>query len=530
MAQLLWRAVGAARMTPVRAPAPSSPRVRVLASIFAVFVAFVGWASGARAASPDPGVTPVALELFVMSQCPYALGAEAAVRELAGKFGPNLAVRLEYIGQAKPDGTLASMHGRAEVTGDIAQLCAQKHVERWHDFIACQNEDPDEVDKSYLRCTERVGGSAQRMQACVEGAEGKALATTSFKRSAERGARGSPTFHIAGERYEGGRRPADLGRAVCSAYTGSKPRVCAEFPEGPRVDIAIVTDSRCPDCEPERLERALRRLLVNPRFRRLDYVTPEGKSLHDAAKLVRLPAAVFGPGLDADKLAAETLTPFLRAEGPWRALDEGATWEPRCVDPGGCKLQGCEKLLSCRPEAPRRVELFVMSQCPYAVRALDSLRDVMRDLRRENVNLDVRMHYIGDGDETTGFGSLHGKPEVEEDLRWICAAAHYPKNARYLDYVWCRADAIDDAARAACATPATGFDAAMIEGCATGPEGKRLLARSFAYSSELGIAGSPSWIVNGRFPFAGSDRDTIRRELCRRNSMPGCPASLQAPR
>jgi len=505
----------------------SAARASVLASVLALVVALVSHA--ARAASPEPGVKPVSLDLFVMSQCPFALGADASVRELALKFGSNVDVRLDYIGQAKADGMLASMHGQAEVQGDIAQLCAQKHLARWHDFIACQNEDPAEVALSHGACTERVGGSVQRMRTCIEGPEGKALLTESFKRAALRGASGSPTFFVAGERYEGGRRTADLGRAVCAAYVGPKPRACAEFPEGPRVDVAIVTDARCPDCSPGRLERALRRLLVNPRFRRLDYGTPEGKKLHDAAKLARLPAAVFGSGLDADKLAAETLTPFLRAEGPWRSLDEGATWDPRCVDPGGCKLAGCDKLLACRPEAPLRVELFVMSQCPYAVRALDSLHEVMTELRHKDVTLDVRVHYIGDGDETKGFGSLHGKPEVDEDLRWICAAAHYPKKARYLDYVWCRADAIDEAARAACASPTTGFDAAVIEACATGDEGKRLLSRSFAYSDELGIGGSPSWIVNGRYPFTGIDRDTIRRELCRRNKLPGCPAPTPAP-
>ncbi|MDH4100698.1 MAG: hypothetical protein OEV28_09025, partial [Nitrospirota bacterium] len=106
-----------------------------------------------------------------------------------------------------------------------------------------------------------------------------------------------------------------------------------------------------------------------------------------------------------------------------------------------------------------RVELFVMSQCPFGVAAEKSLLPLVR---KYSDKIDFSLHFIAQDEEmqkevektgepvTTGGGgcsgspdkgvgpffSLHGQPEVDEDLRQVAIARHYPKE--YFNYLLCR--------------------------------------------------------------------------------------------
>src|SRR4030095_8265055 len=91
-----------------------------------------------------PGSVPV--DLFVMSQCPYGVQAEAAFKDVVAKFGADVDLHVEFIGQTTPTGDLSSMHGANEVKGDQLQAGAQKYAPaKWFDFILCQNKNAKEV-------------------------------------------------------------------------------------------------------------------------------------------------------------------------------------------------------------------------------------------------------------------------------------------------------------------------------------------------------------------------------------------------
>src|SRR5206468_11923356 len=108
---------------------------------------------------------------------------------------------------------------------------------------------------------------------------------------------------------QGSRRGSDLMKAICEAYAGSKPAVCNDIPEARKVNVTILSDTRCAPCDSTHLEGILRQRIANPNITSLDYNDAAGKKLFGALKNVAptLPAAVFDASLDPDKEAAQSL-------------------------------------------------------------------------------------------------------------------------------------------------------------------------------------------------------------------------------
>ena len=94
------------------------------------------------------------------------------------------------------------------------------------------------------------------------------------------------------------------------------------------------------------------------------------------------------------------------------------------------------------------LDLFVMSQCPYGVRAENQIIDLMK-LERLPKDLKINVRYIAsEGRNGNGFDSLHGSAEWEEDVRQIIIREKYPKkfwkyleirNKDYRSSLWDRA-------------------------------------------------------------------------------------------
>jgi predicted DsbA family dithiol-disulfide isomerase len=475
-----------------------------------------------KATSPDA----VRLDLHIMAQCPYGVQAENALKDVVAKFGPDLDLHVEYIGQTDASGAPSSMHGPNEVKGDLTQVCVEKYAPAKNfDFILCQDENSKEVGTNGAACAQRLGIPWDKISACAAGQEGKDLLLASFKRSKDKGVGGSPTFFIAGSKYEGSRKPTDLMKAICNGATGKKPAGCADIPESPKVNVTILSDNRCgADCDPKRAEGGLRSRIGSPVITTVDYLSPEGKRLFAEVKPISLPAAIFDSTLDADKDALASLR-GLRVSGSRKVLGMGG-WNPSCADDGGCKLEECKNTMQCRVEEPKKLDVFVMAQCPYGVKGLDAMKEVVDNFKKAGDPIDFAVHYIGDGD-TKGLTSMHGPAEVAEDLREACVIKHYPKGLKFMDYIWCRDKNIHDGNWQACTGGSTGLNADTIKSCSEGDEGKQLVAKSFADSKAAGIGASPTWLANNKYKFSGIDSETIKTNLCSHNpQMKGCGATL----
>jgi hypothetical protein len=459
-----------------------------------------------------------------MSQCPYGVDVMNKVKGALDLLGPAVKFTFDFIGTTGADGALSSMHGPNEVQGDLAQICAAHMAPgRVVDLVYCQNRSNHDVATNWETCAGEAGIPLEPLRACVEGPEGKSLLSASFARAQARQAMGSPTMFVNGAKYSGKRTSNAFIKAVCDAAT-VKPAACDTLPKPPTVAVTLLGDKRCEKCNPERLAAMVKSRVENPVVRQLDLSEPAGRALYTSlGGTAKLPLVLFDASLDADKDAQQLFGPRLVPTGSFRSLEVGASWVPACVEPNGCALPQCKDNRACREEVPGKLEVYVMSQCPYAVRALNAMDDVLRTVGGQ---LDFEVHFIGTADNGA-LSSMHGAAEVDEDVREICAMKLYPKDRAWMDYFRCRNQNIRSTDWRRCAIGE--IDAGAIAACAAA-EGPMLLGEDFGRTASLGIAASPSWIVNGRTDFAGIDAPTILRYVCDANrSLSGCePGAAKA--
>jgi len=492
--------------------APRQRAAACLLELFALSLVVTVTVAAAAPASRPGSQDAVKFELFVMSRCPYAAPAIEALRQAKTRLGPAVDIQVDYIGEAVGSG-FTSLHGPDEVAGDKLQLCVNAIApDRWWDFVECQNKAGIDLEKSFGDCARASQIKVEPIAACFEGHQGNRLLAASFKRSRDQGALGSPTLIVAGTTYTGRRSAMDLVRAICARHPHAVDVAgCQNLPELPRVDILVLDDRRCADCNTQRLIAMVKSRVADPVVKQLDYSDAEGKKLYDQLQGANLPALLFDRTLARDADAAALFAHGLVDVGPYQSLQVGASWNPICANENGCRRPECAEAPLCRQEIPGKLEVFVMSQCPYGLKAFDALKEFLPAMQG---TVGFTIHYVAMGTARHGFKSLHGAPEIDEDMRQLCAARYYAQNNRYLDYIWCRNQDIRNPEWQACATP--GIDAKVIDRCVKS-EGPGLLEADIKITDGLGIAASPTWVANNKHKFHAIDAATIKANFCSHN-------------
>lgn len=135
------------------------------------------------------------------------------------------------------------------------------------------------------------------------------------------------------------------------------------------------------------------------------------------------------------------------------------------------------------------VKLFVMSQCPYGVLAENTIAPVLKLLGNK---INFNLFFIAN--ENNGeFQSLHGQPEVDEDIRQLCVMKYYPET--YMDYVLCINKDAKNLPWESCLSE-NKMDAIKIKTCVSS-EGKKLLSENIKEANKLNVGGSPTLVING---------------------------------
>ena len=141
------------------------------------------------------------------------------------------------------------------------------------------------------------------------------------------------------------------------------------------------------------------------------------------------------------------------------------------------------------------LELFVMSYCPFGVQAEEKIIPIVKKFGDA---IDFKLRFIAQEKETvslkeiTPFVSLHGYPEVAENIRQLLIAEAYPD--RYLDYILCRGKQLDKSWEA-CAEK-LGMDVAKIQRLFDAPEAEQLFRENIKRAAELNIKASPTLLVD----------------------------------
>ena len=157
-----------------------------------------------------------------------------------------------------------------------------------------------------------------------------------------------------------------------------------------------------------------------------------------------------------------------------------------------------EELLASRTARTGKptLELFVMSYCPYGVQAEEKIIPIVKKFGDK---IDFKLQFIAQEREApsaqdiTPFTSLHGYPEVAENIRQLLIAQEYPD--RYLDYILCRGKKLDKSWEA-CAEK-LGIDIAKIQTLFDSPEAEQLFRENIKRAAELGVRASPTILVDG---------------------------------
>ena len=142
------------------------------------------------------------------------------------------------------------------------------------------------------------------------------------------------------------------------------------------------------------------------------------------------------------------------------------------------------------------LELFVMSYCPYAVEAEKKIIPIVKEFGDQ---IDFKIQFIAQEKEApspqdiTPFTSLHGYPEVAENIRQLLIAQEYPD--RYLDYILCRGKKLEKSWEN-CAEK-LGINVARIQALCDAPETEQLFRENIQRAAALGIKASPTIFVDG---------------------------------
>ena len=142
------------------------------------------------------------------------------------------------------------------------------------------------------------------------------------------------------------------------------------------------------------------------------------------------------------------------------------------------------------------LELFVMSYCPYGVQAEEKIIPIVKKFGDQ---IGFKLQFIAQekekssAQEITPFTSLHGYPEVAENIRQLLIAQEYPD--KYLDYILCRGKKLDKSWED-CAEK-LGIDVAKIQALFDAPEAAQLFRENIARAEALGIKASPTILVDG---------------------------------
>lgn len=285
----------------------------------------------------------------------------------------------------------------------------------------------------------------------------------------------------------------------------------------------LVADERCTEqnCDTAYLKQSLNGLFPTLKFEEYDYKTPEGKKLFNDYGLKVLPSILMTKKVEADANYAK-IQNYLSASNDLLNLKLGATFDPTkeiCTNniddtengKVDCDDSDCAGSLVCRNEVVNKLDLFVMSQCPYGTKALDAMEEVLENFGDK---IDFNIHYIANEKQDGTFQSLHGQPEVDENIRELCAIKHYPENYEYMDYIWCRDKNITSNDWEPCAK-----NFSKIKTCFNGDEGKMLLSENSRLAGQLGIGASPTWMVNNKYQFSGITAEVVKQNLCKYNDL-----------
>jgi len=174
-----------------------------------------------------------AVELFVMSYCPYGTQIEKGILPVINALGNKIKFSLKFVDYA--------MHGKKEIDENSRQYCIQKNQPaKLNNYLTCFLKKGEGTEQA---CMKTAGVNAAQITACVNATDKQFKLTEKFNdKSAwsngnyppfdvdkddavKYGVQGSPALVVNGQTLSAGRDSASLLKTICSGFT-TKPQEC----------------------------------------------------------------------------------------------------------------------------------------------------------------------------------------------------------------------------------------------------------------------------------------------------------------
>jgi hypothetical protein len=177
--------------------------------------------------------------------------------------------------------------------------------------------------------------------------------------------------------------------------------------------------------------------------------------------------------------------------------------------PDSKSARAADKNLSQISDSDRVYDLYIMSLCPYGIRALGDLAELIRAFPQREWNV----WFIGraDGDK---LSSLHGEPEVFDEMLWLGVKALFP--FRYHEFLFLRASSKASTEEL---LNEMGLNVAKIRKWAE-DIGPSELRQHYIRSTGLNVNASPTLYVNNKVYDKRIGGGRLVREECNVSSSP----------
>ncbi len=496
--------------------------------------------------SPAPQVNAT---LYYMSKCPYGQEALSALRDakahLDGTIKLNL--NLDYVGLEKQDGTMVSLNGAGEVSGNQAQLCAREQGANYLDkFLACQQQNLREIPGNTDSCVTQSNLNRQIFTQCLNSEKSLELLRDSYRRTSDRGITAGPTITIGNKIYSGKYDPQELIDVICQGPAWETlPAACKNsFEKSPNSSdatrVILITDKRCRTCNPQAIIKSAGLDQFNLKQEVLDYnQSPLARELLVKTGHKLLPVVLFDQAVENNAPLFQKIGRQLEPRADYRSLRISARFNPTAEicdndqdDTGNglvdCKDPSCTDTLPCRPEALGRLDLFLTGNQAgqgnqLAIEALQHLIERFGD----KLHYSVRLLAPYKASELVDVGK---KKDIEDLLVNTCATlSQRMGTSELVSFLQCynsggnRPDTWEKCAELA------GLDAGVISRCVAGGDGIKMLTAQNVLAEKLGLENTPAWLINNRHISGALTPNGIQTEICQHNkNLAGCETPLEA--
>ena len=173
-----------------------------------------------------------AVELFVMSHCPYGTQIEKGILPVLAKLGESIDFELKFCDYA--------MHGKKEIDEQLTQYCIQKEEPgKLLTYLNCFLADESKSDE----CRAQANVSKTKIASCVAATDKEFKVTEMFNDKStwrngqfpefalykadntKYGVTGSPSLVVNGTKISSGRSPATLLSTICNGFE-NPPEEC----------------------------------------------------------------------------------------------------------------------------------------------------------------------------------------------------------------------------------------------------------------------------------------------------------------